>query len=455
MKTNTKQRLQLFMQNSMFVALFVALVVMLGFVSRQYHKSTDITQSTRNTLTQGSVNLLKTMDGPINITAFVTKDDGNAYHKSIEDFISRYQRSKHDISVKFINPAEEPKIAQDLGIRSEGELVIEYKKRSEHLIPAYVEQDMTNLLVRLARTQRSVIMFLDGHGERSLSGKKNHDLGEFGNQLVRNGFKISNIDLTIAPNVPANGSMLVIAAPQVNLADIEIKKIQNYVESGGNILWLVDQEPLHGLEPVADYIGLDLSPGIVVDPSSQQNGGDPKIVFVNQYGDHAITKNFQYLTLFPEARKVELKHNEQTWDVTKLISVAQNGWLERGKLDGKYNFDEKVDEPGPINIALALERKSEKVNQRIVIIGDGNFLSNQFITNASNNDLGLNIVNWLAGDDRLITIQPKPLKDANVVIGSKPMNILMAWLIFRGFQYILPFALLVTGILIWLKRRKG
>jgi len=84
---------------------------------------------------------------------------------------------------------------------------------------------------------------------------------------------------------------------------------------------------------------------------------------------------------------------------------------------------------------------------------------NTFVATQGNLDLGVNIVNWLAGDDSLITIQPKPLKDANVNI--KPG--ILTWLIFLPifdkplglFMVVIPLALLVSGILLWLKRRKA
>ena len=162
MKTNRKLRLQLFMQNSVFVLLFLALIFLLGYLSHEYHVAQDITQSSRNTLTEGSVNVLKQMKGPVEVTVFVSKDE--AYRKTINDFISRYQRSKPDIKITWVNPAEEPKLAQDAGIKAEGELVVDFNKRTEHLTPPYVEQDMTNLLVRLSRTNQRAVMYLDGHG---------------------------------------------------------------------------------------------------------------------------------------------------------------------------------------------------------------------------------------------------------------------------------------------------
>lgn len=461
MNINRKLRFQLLVQNSFFVVLFLMLVVLLGYLASQYHVAKDITQANRNILTQGSVNVLKQMKEPINITVFATKDDasgGDNFRKGMIDFIARYQREKKNVNLKFINPSIEPKLAQDAGVKEDGEVVVEYNKRSEHIIPPIAEQEMTNLLVRLSRTNQQAVMYLDGHGERNLLGVKNHDIGEFGKQLEKKGFKFANPDLTVAQGVPSNGAMLVIAGPQVNVSEVEAKKIKAYLERGGNLLWLLDDNNLRGLDSVAEYLGMTVSPGIALDMASAQYGADARVSFASLYGEHAITKNFMLRTLFPEAHQVTaMGTDENGWKVSNLVEVAPNGWLMAGKLakDAKPEFNEKTDKRGPINIGVALERIYGKKGQRVVVMGNANFLSNTFITNGGNLDLGVNIVNWLAGDDQLITIQPMPLKDINVTIPDSDSGRLVAWTVFHGFQYFLPLAMMLAGFYFWWKRRKA
>jgi ABC-type uncharacterized transport system involved in gliding motility auxiliary subunit len=461
MNINRKLRFQLLVQNSFFVVLFLMLVVLLGYLAGQYHVAKDITQANRNILTQGSVNVLKQMKEPINITVFATKDDasgGDNFRKGMIDFIARYQREKKNVNLRFINPSIEPKLAQDAGVKEDGEVVVEYNKRSEHIIPPIAEQEMTNLLVRLSRTNQQAVMYLDGHGERNLLGVKNHDIGEFGKQLEKKGFKFANPDLTVAQAVPSNGAMLVIASPQVNVSEVEAKKIKAYLERGGNLLWLVDDNNLRGLESVAEYLGMTVSSGIALDMASAQYGADARVSFASLYGEHAITKNFMLRTLFPEAHQVTAKGTDENgWKVSNLVEVAPNGWLMAGKLakDAKPEFNEKTDKRGPINIGVALERIYGKKGQRVVVMGNANFLSNTFITNGGNLDLGVNIVNWLAGDDQLITIQPMPLKDINVTIPDSDSGRLVAWAVFHGFQYFLPLAMMIAGFYFWWKRRKA
>ena len=90
-----------------------------------------------------------------------------------------------------------------------------------------------------------------------------------------------------------------------------------------------------------------------------------------------------------------------------------------------------------------------------MVVGNGNFLSNTFITTGGNLDLGINMINWLSGDDNLISIQPMPLKDVNVTIPNDNTSVLIAWTVFHSFQYFIPIIIFVLGIFFWFKRRKA
>ena len=123
MKINNKLRFQLLVQNSFFVVVFLVLIFLLAYLSSQYHVAKDITQANRNMLTKGSVDVLKQMKGPVNLTVFASKDDpnnGDTFRKGMMDFVSRYQRVKPDIYLKFISPTEEPKLAQEASIKVDG-----------------------------------------------------------------------------------------------------------------------------------------------------------------------------------------------------------------------------------------------------------------------------------------------------------------------------------------------
>jgi hypothetical protein len=237
-----------------------------------------------------------------------------------------------------------------------------------------------------------------------------------------------------------------------------VKKIKKFLESGGNLLWLLDDNNFHGLDEVASYLGLSVSGGQVIDPTEKVEGVNENIASASSYGEHAITKNFMLGTRFSNVHEVNAKGTlDNGWEVSKLIEVSPNGWLESSQAiaNQKPTFDKGKDKLGPINIAVALQRVYGKKGQRVVVVGNGNFLSNTFITNGGNLDLGINMINWLSGDDNLISIQPMLLKDVNVTIPNDKMSFIIAWTVFHSFEYFIPIGFFVLGILFWFKRRKA
>jgi ABC-type uncharacterized transport system involved in gliding motility auxiliary subunit len=449
MQVTAKFRLQLLIQNGLFVVLLVALAALIAYFAQEYRLVQDITQNGRNTLSQQARDVLGKLAEPVKITIYATKQDVRGdLRKQLRDFFAPYQRVRPDISVTFVDPREEPKLAQAAGVRLPGESVIEYGQKNEHLTN-YNEQSFINALMRLMRAGERLLMALDGHGERRLGGIANHDLGEFGKQLNAKGFKTNSVNLAVAPEVPANANVLLIANPQVDLQPLEIQKIRQFVQGGGNLLWLIDQEPLRGLQPIAEQLGLVLGPGTVVDPDAARVNASPAVAMGAGYGRHAITDNFSLNTVFPFARQIGINEGRD-WRVTRLIDVAPRGWVEMGKLDDKISFDKSRDIPGPVTIALALERAVNDRPQRVVVVGNGSFLANQFLGNGGNLDLGMNMVNWLAGDDALITLQPRATLDGNLELGRASQYFLLF-----GYFVFLPLAFAAIGVLIWWRRRKA
>jgi ABC-type uncharacterized transport system involved in gliding motility auxiliary subunit len=451
-QANRGLRVRLTVQSGLFVALFIALVALLAYVAQDYRKEWDVTRSARNTLAQPTLDVLRQLDGPVTVTAYAVTQDpsGGNVHKLVQERLRPYQRAKPDLRLTLVDPREDPKRAEAAGIRTPNELVIEYRKRTEHLgLGEFSEQAFANVLMRLMRGSTSLVLGLEGHGERKLDGIANHDLGEFGRQLQQKGIKINSVNLALAQEVPSNASLLVIASPQADLQPSEVEKIQRYVKTGGNLLWLIDPEPLRGLEPIAEELGLVLTPGTVVDLSIRPRGGPPVFAVATTYGQHPITAAFRYNTMFPYARQIGVSELEE-WHVSPLIEVAQRGWVEMGKLDEKPAFDSSRDLPGPVNIAAAFERAAGDKQQRIVVIGNGSFLSNAYLGNAGNLQLGMATVNWLSAEDDLVGIDPRPALDSRIQIDQMTL-----YLIAFGFLVALPLIFVATGVVIWWRRRRA
>ncbi len=459
MKVTRRSRLQVRLQNLLFIALFLGCLGLLAWLSTQYVYRADWTASGRNTLAPATTKLLAILDKPVTITAYATTEN-EVLRKRISDIVARYQRVKPTINLAFVNPNTDPERTRKEGISADGELVIAYDGRTEKL-QDLSEQGLTNTLQRLARQGQRWIAFIQGHGERDPQGQANHDLGNFSSELTKRGFTLQTVNLVTTPTVPDNTHALVIAGPAVNLLPGEVQLIQDYVNTGGNLLWLGDPGPLHGLEPLAQKLGVELLPGVVVDTTTQLFGIDnPAFALVVEYPPHAITRNFANLTLFPQAIALEAKA-PQGWQSTPFLQTLPRSWTETGPMEGEISPDTNSGERrGPLTLGVAMTRASPKANaanpakgngkqQRVIVVGDGDFLSNAFLGNGGNLDLGLAIFNWLSSDDALLNVPAKSAIDTKLNLSRSEMAVISI-----GALFVIPVLLLLAGLVIWYRRRR-
>lgn len=437
------------LKNAAITLLLLAAATALALLAARYPAQWDLTQSAANSLEASSVEVLKQMPGEIRITVYASGQDAKLgdMHKLIRDFIGLYQRYKSDIALAFIDPVKQPEEARKVNIRANGEMLVKYGERTEHLT-TLSEQALTSALLRLARQKELLLMYLTGHGERSLEGAANHDLGEFGKRLRQNGYRLNQLNLALAQDVPANAAMLVITQPQADLLPGEMDKLLRYIASGGNVLWMVDAEPLHGLERLAEKLGLQLTPGIVIDPAAEEMRAPSNWALGAGYPPHPLTRNFNLITVFPSARAIDPEESKG-WRYSRLVDAAPRGWVSSRTVQGAPKFNKNTDIPGPVTIAATLQRELNGREQRIVVAGSGSFLANAYSGNGGNMDLGINMVNWLCNEDKLIVLQPRAVKDSQIQVSKTGLA-----LISGIFLLVMPLMMLFAGSLLWWRRRR-
>jgi ABC-type uncharacterized transport system involved in gliding motility auxiliary subunit len=457
MKISKKTHQQIRLQNIAFNVMFIAVIGLLAWLSTQYTTQTDWTANTRNTLSEPSQQLLKKLQKPVQVTAFVS---GNKIiRKQIHTLIQKYSAYKKDVKITFVNPDIKPDLAREEGITKEGQLIIRYDGRRESL-SSLDEQSFTNALQRLANSTQRWVVFLDGHGERKPFGKANFDLGDFGLELKRKGLNVQQVNLIDTPKIPSNTSLLVIASPQSSFLDGETNIINQYIADGGALLWLTEPKQPAYLPSLAKQLGVSFLPGIVVDATTQTFGiDDPTFSLITQYPQHLAIQHIKTMSLFPGAQGVNIT-SDSPYQADAILSTLERSWTETGsaaeQASGEYTlkFDPDSNEKeGPIDIGLALSRNitngESTSTQRIAVIGDSDFLTNSFLGNGGNLDIGLSLIQWLNHDDSFIDLPAKTAPDLT-------LEITPTWtLVFGlGFLMLLPIVFIASGVIIWLKRKK-
>lgn len=450
MRLDSSIRRRLWRHHLLFLALFGLVIGLLAWLSQRYVVQADWSYSQRNTLSAASQTLLAGMDGPVRITAYAR--DTPTLREAIRRLVGRYQRYKPDLSLVFVNPDLLPDRVRELGLTVDGELYVDYRGHGEK-VQHLSEQTITQTLQRLCRGQERVVRFVTGHGERKSDGIANHDLGNFGRGLEQIGIQARSVDLTKEPQLPAGTAALVIASPQLPLSVAEVQAVLAYVEQGGNLLWLREPQEPAGWQPLAAALGVTVLPGTVVDPDAPKLGtiSNPTFIPIVDYGPHPITMPLRSPTLLPQAVALDLQPTAG-WKAATLLESQSRAWTETGALDGAIQFDPNTTErTGPLTVGVALSRPRPAApkQQRVVVIGDGDFLTNTYLGNGANLQLGINILNWLTLDDALITVPPRTAPDSQLNLSDRALAVLAG-----VFLIGLPGILLISGWLISFQRRR-
>jgi len=452
-KVNARARLQFRIQSGVFLLLFVALMVAIAWLTNRYPMTIDMSANQRNSLSQESQRLIESIEFPLEVTLFVSPI--NESKPLLEALFERYQQHQPNISFESLNPDLYPDLLRRHDIRYPGEVLLEYQGRSEK-VSQVTETTVTSAIQRLMRQGERWLVFLEGHGERHPYREANYDFSLLATELASKGYTIESLNLTQASSVPDNTDVLILASPKVPLLPGEVKILRTYIEQGGNLLWLADPEQASdGLYLLEEQFGISFLPGIIVDPNSQLMGlNRVDFALVTEYPRHPITQNLSSLSLFPQAQALEF-NGDESWQLQVFLQSDERSWNETGELRGEiFKGDDDDESSGPLNIGLTLMRSLQSDNgepseQRTAIIGDADFVSNRYLGNGSNLEIGLNLVNWLSHDDNLIAINPRPAPDTRLEL-SQPAQLAIALV----FLLVLPLGLLVSGLRIWLKRRK-
>jgi len=442
-----------------FYILFLSLLAVIAYVSREHVAVIDWTAAQRNTLSETSQQILAQIKEPIKFTAYVPDDP--RLHDRVKQRLKKYMRAKKDVSLDFVNPELQIKQAKAEGIEHQGQVSIRVGERHA-VIPSLTEASIATVLQRLSRANDQHVVFLEGHKERSPLDDKSSGMSQLATVLKSRGFSFQPHHLLRTQDIPEKTQLLVIASPQKDYTEGEVAIISRYLKQGGNLLWLHEPGGLQGLNQLEAQLGLLIDEGTLVDANVALREvlgiKHPAVIPVIDYNNSAISGKLDMHTLFPLATSIERDDSSnEGWRYEAFLQSGLTSWLELDELTGDVSFDsESGDKAGPLTIGMSMQRQFnpteeglEPKMQRIVVVGDSDFMLNAFVGHVANMDLSLSIFNWLVGDDQLIAIKATTARDTR-------LNLSPTILYIMGLTFLigLPLGLMLIGGIIWRIRRR-
>ncbi len=435
---------------SAYVLVVIAVLAAVNWLGNRHNKSIDTTANKRYSLSEQTEKIVKNLKQDVKISFW----DSPEQFRGARDLLDRYDTLSEKLTVEYVDGNKNARLAREKNIKQPGTILVESGSNRQEA-KSLSEEEVTGAMVRLLKGTERQVCFIQGSGERDPGdSQKGSGFSQAKSLLERNNYKTETISLLEKREIPAACTITIVAGPRFDYPAPIVKVLEDRVEQGGAVLFMLDPPLQLGAEKISPNAelaallgkwGVTLNPDLVLDDSraGQMFGLSEATPLVASYDNHPIVREMtRVATAFPLVRSLEVKSGGGA-TVQKLFSTLESSFSTRNLASAQI-APSKDDKPGPLAIAAAGTVKKG----RFVVVGSSMFVSNSILRFQGNGDLFMNMCNWLSADEDLISIRPK---DPD----NRPMNLSRAQVLtIRMFsQFVLPLLAIGAGIMVWLKRR--
>ncbi|WP_294142111.1 Gldg family protein, partial [uncultured Sanguibacteroides sp.] len=478
----------------------------------------DATETKQNTLTQNSQDIVARLDGKLKITTYVNIMDGYYWigmpsyrNWDLRNF-RQYIRFKPDITMKYVFYYDSVKNMKNLEKRFPNMTFEEMAKKmieinnldsNKILTPEQIRERIDlkpehNRFVRLLEREngqktflrvfddmmifpgeteisaafKRIVMklpkvgFLAGHGERNTEREGDRDYSmftqdkPFRHSLINQGFDFESV--TLDKEIPEDVKILVIAEARQPLTDAEKVNLDKYIARGGNLLIAGEPKRRDVMNPLVEQFGVRFIPGTLVRPTENFQADLIVATPTKEAAEFSYLydqmRGWEYVATMPSCSGLEYA-TDKGFDVTPLfVSDTINCWNElqtTNFVDDTARFNPSTGEMQKTFVtALALSRKVGNKEQKIIVLGDADCISNGELSRgrkgirASNYYIIQGAFFWLSDEEVPIDVR-RPTPPDNKVYPSET-GMYITKIMFMG---VFPILLLFIAIFIWIRRR--
>ena len=315
----------------------------------------------------------------------------------------------------------------------------------------------------------SKVYVLNGYGENSLSANMNY----FGMYLTNEVNTVEELNVVITGKIPDDCDTLVITTPSKDFDDIATNAITEYINKGGNILWLNDAVTenisMPNVQKILEIYGVKpFEIGYIRETdASKMLSNSPEMINPN-FGYSTITEKLFDSTgvYLYNATKINLVDDTELENLkvtkTELLKSSDKAYFTSDF--NSTNFEQPETQEMLLGVELDkivkeenTETQEQEVTSKLIIYGN-----NAFVTDATaliqnyrialiglgyNRDLVLNSVSYLVDKDENITAR-KSTSTVTYTATQQEHDIVMIII------FTVPALIIIIGIIVWIVRKR-
>ncbi|MCX8008390.1 MAG: Gldg family protein [Patescibacteria group bacterium] len=440
------------------IILFIGIAVVSNVLGSRIPGRFDITSDKKYTISPSTRKILGDLSDIVTITFYASSrlpSQLTPIVRDVRDLLRDYQQyGKGNISVVYKDPSNNSQISSEASSRGLREIqfnvigqeefqiktgfvgiVLSYGGKHESI--PYIqntgdlEYQLTSLIAKLTTKEKKKVSFLSGHGEKNPSV----DYPLFYDELQKQ-FVVESITLNDDnPEISSDSAVIVIAGPSKEIDQKHRVAITNFLKKGRSALFLIDAFEINpqmltasvNKNSFGDFLqdfGISVNQNIGYDLRSNETirmgQGFINLLLPYPFWIRAIPSQSSFVSRingvslpWPASITVnEEKIASQGLKFERLLKTSPYANVQTENISLNPNTasfsDENLSEQTLAVLLSGPQQSSEKFSGKIIVVGDSDFLTDQFIQNAPQNlSFGIAILSYLAQQDSLADIRVK------------------------------------------------
>lgn len=317
------------------------------------------------------------------------------------------------------------------------------------------EGQITSAIAAVSSDDLPRLYTLSGHGEVGI----NSSLAQ---SIEKENIETEELNLVTAERVPEDADCLLVASPSSDLSEAEAQKILTYLKTGGKAIIVTDytEKEMPNLMSVLEYYGLSLTGGVIIEGDSNHFIQIPYYLVPDIASTEVssdMTGGSAY-TLLAAAQGIQiLEELREALNVTPVLTTSSSAYSKLDVVNMTTYEKEEGDIDGGFHIGVIVSETAELTDEVTTVETKLAVYSSSALIDASadqmvsggNSKLFMNTLSWICGHTSSISVPVKSMEVSYLTITSASSSF---WsIVVIG---IIPGAFLISGLYIWLKRRK-
>lgn len=446
------------------IAAVVAVNLGLNYVPEQY-SSFDLTENRLYALTDETKAFLSGLSEDITIYVLAEEGAGDAdFSKTLERMADQ---SAH-IKIKYVSPAKNPNFYQNYTDvqPSSGSLIVEGERRStvvdygdiytyemdystySYQTTGYDGEGQTVSALAYVTTEDMPVFYaIGGHGELELEEK-------FVNTITKENASCETLMLYSVDEIPEDAQGVILNAPTSDYSKEDAEKVIAFLQKGGNALivsTMVEGE-MTNFKSILDFYGITEVDGTIVEQDRNYYYQNPYYLFPEIASAEVTAPLADGLVFAPFSKG--LSYDEEADDIhyTPLLTTSGSAFSKTDITDSSDYSKGANDIDGPFTVSLEVEKSTEdgSVSHAYVVGGESLFTSLADDMAPGNNvKLFSSMISMLADHESSVAVPVKSLSMPNLVFSAQTAYIAAVLCVI-----VIPLAILVAGLVVWLRRRR-